>query len=207
MCFCCISAAESQAWLRSLCLELFRERGVALSQAGGLQMRVLDATTAKEPGKTGSLWRVHYSVRLPSLACDFFRVTETEGVGPGESFVRFLLEVGDYLLADRGCSTARGLRHVVQGGGRVNTGSLVLETAEGWPFDLLAAVGSLRRAGRACAWDVRVVDAAGVAATGRFCGIRKTREAIRIAHKSLRWEASKKGTQLQCLKRSSTPST
>ena len=34
---------KSQAWLRSLCLELFRERGVALSEAGGLQMRVLDA--------------------------------------------------------------------------------------------------------------------------------------------------------------------
>ena len=192
---------KSQAWLRSLCLELFRERGVALSDAGGLQVRALDATTVKEPGKTGSLWRVHYSVRLPSLACDFFRLTETEGAGTGESFAQFPIEAGDYLLADRGYSTARGLRHVVQAGGlvtvRVNTGSLVLETAEGQPFDLLAAVGALRRAGRIGAWDVRVVDAAGVAATGRACAIRKTREAIRIAHKSLRQQASKRGKQLQ----------
>jgi hypothetical protein len=192
---------KSQAWLRSLCLELFRERGVELSEAGGLQVRALDATTVKEPGKTGSLWRVHYSVRLPSLACDFFRLTATKGTGTGESFMQFPIKAGDYLLADRGYSTARGLRHVVQAGGvvtvRVNTRSLVLETAEGQPFDLLAAVGTLRRAGRIGSWEVRVVDAAGVAATGRACALRKTQEAIRIAHKSLRRKASKKGKQLQ----------
>ena len=80
---------------------------------------------------------------------------------------------------------------------RVNTGPLGLEKAEGRPLDLLASVRSLRRAGRTGARDVRVVDAAGVAATGRVCGIRKTREAIRIAHKSLRRQASRKSTQLQ----------
>ena len=85
---------KSQAWLRSLCLELFRERGLELSEAGGLQVRALDATTVKEPGKTGSLWRVHYSVRLPSLACDFFRLTTTEGTGTGESFIQFPIKAG-----------------------------------------------------------------------------------------------------------------
>ena len=192
---------KSQAWLRSLCLELFRERGVGLSEEGGFQVRALDATTVKEPGKTGSLWRVHYSVRLPSLACDFFKLTETKGVGTGESFLQFPIGAGDYLLADRGYSTARGLRHVVQAGGlvtvRVNTGSLVLQEADGQPFDLLRKVKTLRRAGRIGAWEVRAVDAAGVAATGRACAIRKTQEAIRIAHKGLRRQASKRGTQLQ----------
>ena len=192
---------KSQAWLRSLCLELFRERGVELSATGGLQVRAVDATTVKEPGKTGSLWRVHYSVRLPSLACDFFRLTETAGRGTGESFVQFPIQAGDYLLADRGYSTARGLRHVVQSGGRVtvrvNTGSLVLETVEGRPFDLLGAVGTLRRAGKISSWDVQVVDAAGVAATGRACALRKTQEAIRIAHKSLRRQATRRRKQLR----------
>lgn len=192
---------KSQAWLRSLCLELFRERGLELSEAGGLQVRALDATTVKEPGKTGSLWRVHYSVRLPSLACDFFHLTATEGAGTGESFMQFPIQAGDYLLADRGYSTAPGLRHVVQAGGlvtvRVNTGLLVFETTDEQPFDLLAEVGTLWRAGRIGSWDVRVVDAAGVAATGRVCALRKTQEAIRIAHKSLRRKASKKGKQLK----------
>ncbi len=192
---------KSQAWLRSLCLELFRERGLELSETGGLQVRALDATTVKEPGKTGALWRVHYSVRLPSLACDFFRLTATKGTGTGESFMQFPIQAGDYLLADRGYSTAPGLRHVVQSGGlvtvRVNTGLLVFETTDEQPFDLLAEVGTLWRAGRIGSWDVRVVDAAGVVATGRICALRKTQEAIRIAQKGLRRTAARKGKQLQ----------
>ena len=99
---------KSQAWLRALCVELFRERGLELSASAGLQVRAIDATTVKEPGKTGSLWRVHYSVCLPSLACDFFKLTETQGAGTGESFVHFPIRAGDYLLADRGYSTTAG---------------------------------------------------------------------------------------------------
>ena len=62
-------------------LELLRERGASLSEVGGLQVRALDATTVKEPGKTGSLWFVHYSVRLLSLACEVSRLTETFELG------------------------------------------------------------------------------------------------------------------------------
>ena len=36
-----------------------------------------------------------------------------------------------------------------------------------------------------------------MAVAGRACALRKAREAIRIAHRSLRKQASKKGTQLQ----------
>ena len=49
-------------------------------------VRAFDATTVNEPGKAGSLWRTHYSVSLPSLACDFFKLTATEGPGTGELF-------------------------------------------------------------------------------------------------------------------------
>ena len=189
---------KSQAWLRALCLELFRERGVALCEAGGLQMRALDATTVKEPGKTGSLWRVHYSVRLPSLACDFFRLTETEGVGTGESFVQFPIAAGDYLLADRGYATARGLRHVGQAGGlvtvRVNTGSLRFLDADG-PFDLLSAVSALDRPGQVGEWPVATAGEARVA--GRVCALRKSEEATRMALDRLRLEASRKGRELR----------
>ena len=41
----------------------------------GFQVRLFDAKTVKEPGKTGSLRRIHYSVRLPSLICDYFKIT------------------------------------------------------------------------------------------------------------------------------------
>ncbi len=191
---------KSAPWLRGLCVELFRERGWERAGAGGLQIRALDATLVKEPGR-GSLWRIHYSVRLPSLACDFFRLTATEGPGTGESFRQFPLCAGDYLLADRGYSTAAGLRHVAQAGAfatvRVNTRSLPLGTPQGAPFDLLAAVRGLRRAGQLGCWPVAALDGREHPVVGRVCALRKTAEAIRVAHKALRRQASKKGKQLQ----------
>ena len=51
---------KSADWLRRLCVELFRERGLALAGTGGFQIRALDATLVEEPGR-GSLWRIHYS--------------------------------------------------------------------------------------------------------------------------------------------------
>ena len=159
---------KSQAWLRALCVELFRERGLELSASAGLQVRAIDATTVKEPGKTGSLWRVHYSVCLPSLACDFFKLTETQGAGTGESFVHFPIRAGDYLLADRGYSTAAGIRYVADTGGRitvrVNTRALPLRTLEG------RAV-----AGRACAPSARPGKRSG--SLTRACARRLRRRA------------------------------
>ena len=191
---------KSRPWLHALCVELFRERGVELAATGGLQVRAIDATTVREPGRTGALRRLHYSVRLPSLACDFFRLTATEGAGTGESLTQFPIHAGDYLLADRGYATAVGLGHVAAAGGhviaRVNTAALPLQTTTGRPFDLLSAVRALRRAGTVRSWEVRAAGR-GVAVAGRACALRKTREAIRIAHRSLREQASKKGTQLQ----------
>lgn len=192
---------KSSDWLRSLCVELFRERGLALAGTGGFQIRAFDATTVKEPGRYGGLWRIHYSVRLPSLACDFFRLTATQGAGTGESFRRFPLQAGDYLLADRGYSTASGLRHVEQAGAfatvRVNTKSLPLGTPTGTPFDLLAAVRHLRQAGQVGCWSVAALDRDGARVVGRICALRKTAEAIRLAHKALRRKASKKGLCLE----------
>ena len=50
------------------------------------------------------------------------------GSGTGESLAQHPVRAGDHVLADRGYSTARGLRHVAEAGGklivRVNTGSL-----------------------------------------------------------------------------------
>ena len=139
---------KSKGWLHALCVRLFEEQGLAVIPGGAFQVRAVDATTVKEPGPSGSLWRVHYSVGLPSLACDFFKLTGTEGPGTGESLAQFPIRAGDHVLADRGYSTARGIRHVVDAGGRlivrVNTGSLPLCTAAGRPFDLLAAVSRSR---------------------------------------------------------------
>ena len=49
-----------------------------MSSAEGLQVRAFDTTTVNGPGKTGSQWRLHYSVSLPSLAYVSFKLTATE---------------------------------------------------------------------------------------------------------------------------------
>lgn len=191
---------KSKDWLYAMCVKLFQEHGIAVSVASGFQVRAFDATTVKEPGKTGSLWRIHYSVCLPSLSCDFFKLTETEGQGTGESFTRFPIREGDFILADRGYSTAIGIHHVVSTGAyvtvRVNTGALPLQTPQGKPFDLLAAVTRLKRAGNAKSWPV-VVAKDSTAVTGRVCVLRKTEEAIKMAHDKIRKEAARKGKQVQ----------
>ena len=197
---------KSKGWLHALCVRLFEEQGLAVIPGGAFQVRAVDATTVKEPGPSGSLWRLHYSVGLPSLACDFFKLTGTEGPGTGESLAQFPIRAGDHVLADRGYSTARGIRHVVDAGGRlivrVNTGSLPLCTTAGRPFDLLAAVGSVTRPGAVRSWAITVAvprDDGGPAGkiAGRVCVLRKSAEAIRLAHQKVRRDAARKGNQVQ----------
>ena len=197
---------KSKDWLYALCVRLFQEHGIAVATGDGFQIRAFDATTVKEPGKTGALWRIHYSVCLPSLACDFFKLTRTEGPGTGESLAQFPIRDGDHVLADRGYSTARGIGQVAAAGGqlivRVNTGALLLRTLSGEPFDLLAAVTPLRRAGVAKSWSAQVVVGGDTAppsraVAGRVCALRKSAAAIKLAHRKIRKEATRKGKQPQ----------
>ena len=119
---------KAKEWLHSLCVALFEEQGMILHGQSSFQVRLFDATNVKEPGKTGSLWRIHYSVQLPSLTCDFFKLTTTKGKGTGESFFQYSIKKGDYIIADRGYSTASGIHHVISKKAhvmvRVNTQSL-----------------------------------------------------------------------------------
>ena len=176
--------AKAGPWLLSLCQALFEERGPAPDRAdAGLEIRAVDATTVKEPGKTGSLWRVHCSVRLPSLVCDHFLVTETEGAGTGEPFRQFPVADGDCLIGDRGCSTASGIAHVAAAGGhvmvRASTGSLHFLLPGGHRFDLLAAVSGLDRPGSVASWDVATDGNGPVASVdGRVRVVRKSDAAI-----------------------------
>lgn len=192
---------KSKEWLSMMCVALFQERGISLSTAEGFQIRAFDATTVKEPGKTGSFWRIHYSVRLPSLCCDFFKLTETEGEGTGESFKQFPIEKGEHILADRGYSTANGISYIHKEEAyvtvRVNTQSLPMQTLTGEPFELLKKVSTLSKTGVISSWRVLVSQKGALAVEGRLCVLRKSEEAIAIAHKKLKRSASKKGHKIK----------
>ena len=193
---------KSKDWLRALCVGMYRECGVELGACEGFQIRAFDGSVVKEPGRTGSLWRVHYGLRLPALACDHFEVTRTEGEGCGESLSRFPIAPGDHVVADRGYSTAAGLMHVEAAGGyatvRVNTRSLRFRTPGGRkPFDLLAAVSAIKREGAVKWWPARAVGADGEGVVGRVCAMRKDAEAARRARDKLRRRASRNGVELR----------
>jgi hypothetical protein len=190
-----------EVWLRMLCLSLLRENEVALPEFKlGKALRIVDATVVKEPGPTGSLWRMHYSLRIPSLICDFFEITPTQGAGVGESFTRFPVGPGEFVLGDAGYSTPPGVEYLSRRGAyvlvRVNPQSLPLKSATGRPWALLPHLRSLTKAGRIGVWNV-VVAGLRPEVRGRICALRKNEHSIRQAHQRLRRKSSKKGVRVQ----------
>ncbi len=188
---------KAKSWLHSLCVALFEEQGIALRNESNFQVRLFDATNVKEPGKTGSLWRIHYSVQLPSLTCDFFKVTPTKGKGSGESFFQYSIRKGDYIIADRGYSTASGIHHAVSKKAyvmvRVNTQSLPILNLKHERFPLLRNVQAVKKAGTIRSWKVLIPGRKNEHVRGRICVIRKSNEAAKMAQEKILREAKKKG--------------
>ncbi len=180
---------QAEDWLRQLCLLLWKENGVDLQPAlAGRPVRLVDATTVREPGKTGSQWRIHYSLRLPSLECDHFELTPTRGENTGEKLGRFHFHPGELVIADAGYSQAPGIAAVVAQQAdvcvRLNPAFLRLWDKQGRPFALLKAVGKLTRAGEMASWRVWVT-AGKHRIAGRICAIRKSEQAIEKAQRKL----------------------
>jgi len=188
---------KSSEWLHQLCLAMFAERGLEFDRCEQFHCRLLDATNVREPGKTGSLWRIHYSVQIPSLSCDFFRLTATKGKGTGESFKQFPIKEGEYLIADRGYSLMSGIQYVDSKNAyltvRLNTQTVLLFDEQGQSFPLLKSVRSIKTAGAIKWWPAFIPGAdKGDRIRGRICVIRKTEEAIRASHKRLKHIADRK---------------
>lgn len=180
---------QAEDWLRQLCQGLWQENGVDLQPAvHDYAVRLLDATIVKEPGKTGGQWRIHYSLRLPTLECDYFELTAVKGAGTGERIGRFALQLGELILGDAGYCNAAGIEAVVQRQAelcvRYNPSSLPLWDERGKRFPLLSRLRSLQRAGEIREWPVWVRGADRLIA-GRICGLRKSEAAIHKAQRRL----------------------
>lgn len=135
------------AWLHALASTMYAEspfRRCLEELPTQRRVRVVDATHIREPGSTGTDWRLHYVLQLPSLECDFFEITDGSG---GETYKRLPVLPGDLILGDRGYSRREGLAHVLDAGGdvlvRLNQGNIRLRGEGGAAFKLIQHLRTL----------------------------------------------------------------
>jgi hypothetical protein len=161
-----------------------------------LRIRLIDGSTIQEPGSTGSTWRLHYSIGLPSLRCDEVYVTSPE---EGESFERFRVHPGDLFIGDRNFGRRADVKHVVQGGGRVlvriNLTNLPLVNKDGDPFPLLNRLRTLTKT-KLGDWDVWVPYEK-TRIPGRVCALKKSKEAAEKAQRKALQENGRKGAKVR----------
>ena len=193
---------KSELWLKSLCLALLEESGINVSIIDPkFNLRIVDGSIVKEPGKTGSEWRFLFSFRLPSLNCDQFDLTPVTGTGTGEAFNRLRIRAGDHILGDRAYALSNGIAYVENQGGHVlvrsNAASLPLYKIDGQRINILDELSSLKRAGNIFAMEANIKDKRGKMYQGRFCVLRKSEDVIQKTIKKLKRRASKKGHKLK----------
>jgi hypothetical protein len=188
---------SSEPWLRQLTSQMTEMGDVTLVKrlAQARRVRVVDATTVEEQGGAGTDWRIHYTLCLPDLSCDFFELTDAHG---GESYRRIPVRRGDLILADRGYSNAAGVGTVLAAHGDVlvrwNSFSFPLETEKGTPFAALKEMNKLPKRGTR-EWGVWFTHQ-GKRYRGRLCAIRKSAVATVRAQEKMRRQARKKQKQV-----------
>jgi hypothetical protein len=192
---------NSESWLRALCVRLLNESGFEAASSEGPRIRIVDGTIVREPGKTGSQWRILYTIRLPQLECDFFEVTSAEGAGNGESLTRIPAQSGELILGDAAYGGLPGLLAMKQKRAdvliRVNPVAFLAYGPGQRRFPLLQRVSRLTQAGKVREWKVWLRGSSGEEVAGRLCVIRKSEQAVRQAQRRLQRKASKKQTELK----------
>lgn len=192
---------KAAEWLRRLCVSLLQESGWEMpAETRGYNVRALDGTLVKEPGRRGSLWRIHYSIRIPNLVCDHLELTSMKGAGTGESLERFAASPGDMVLADRGFCRPGGIEALHRQGAavmvRLNSSTLPLWNPEGSRFGLSEQISQLQETGTEQEWPVWVQGVPQRIA-GRLCALRKSAEATARARRRIARKAQQGGPQPQ----------
>jgi hypothetical protein len=186
-------------WLRALAEGVFAEsvrRPSLEAVPPKRRLRIVDATHVRVSGSSGTDWRLHYVLGLPTLTCDFAEVTDARG---GETYARVPVHPGDIILGDRGYCHREGVAHVLARGGdvvvRLNASSFPLLDECGRRLDLLTAMRSLK-ANVPGSWPVRF-EAGGAGHAARLCAVRRSSESAQRAKARLLKVARKKGTALR----------
>src|SRR5213592_3959090 len=136
-----LQAAEE--WLRWLAAQQLGTKRLRFENRGR-PLRAVDATSVSEPGSTGTDWRVHYSISLADLRCDFFELTAIEH--GGETLRRVPVHRGDIMMGDRIYANPVAVSHVVDAKGDILVRkSLAIQAYQNVSCSRIARCGCKRR--------------------------------------------------------------
>lgn len=191
----------SEDWFCWIANELFaslRGRKIDSRLFKNYRVRLVDGTSVSEQGSTGSDWRIHYSFQLNTFRCDEFKVTSIKTV---ESFGQYTVRPEDLIIGDRGYCKRKGIVHVLNSGAQVmvrfHSSNLPLFSRLGKVWNPLAKLKTLKK-DEVGDWDVWFKNPENdELIKGRLCAVRKSKNAIEMAHKKLRRMSSKKGKKLR----------
>jgi hypothetical protein len=95
---------QAEEWLEQVLGRVLSDQ--VPQTAGGLRLRVVDATGRNGPGQKAVQWRAHVSINPSTGSIRAVELTDDSG---GEKFSRHQFRTGEVVLGDRGYATARGV--------------------------------------------------------------------------------------------------
>lgn len=183
----------SGAWLAWIGAQLCRGWRDTPRVPNAMRLRAVDSTTVQGPASKGTEWRVHYSLDLNSLSCDWFELTDAKG---GERLERTPVQSGDLLLADRNYLQPAGIAAAHRAGAhvlvRMRWTHPALQDRQGRPFKALDHARSVKT-GQVKAWSVRLPIAPREAIIGRVVVMRLPTPLAAQAIRRTQRKSSKKG--------------
>jgi hypothetical protein len=193
---------KTAGWLAYLIGQVLALGHTALQQAAGLRIRLIDGTTVRRPGVTGTDWRVHVSLDLITACVDDVTLTYRGG----ESFAAMAIAPNDLLVGDRAYGTRPSIQSAVQREGHVLVRfaytNLPLQTPDGLKFDPLAAARSIPADQDAQEWAVQTAPTKQAPAVdGRVIIARLPAQTDARAQKRLTRRSQKQGSRIRAATR------
>lgn len=187
---------SSGGWLAWLGAELARALREQPRLPQELRLRAIDSTTVQGPASKGTQWRVHYSLDLVDLNCDWLELTDAHGA---ELLERTPMQRGDVLLADRNYLRPVGVQAAVEAGAyvllRLRWSHAPMVDHRQRPFHALQPAKKLR-VGQVGVWPVKLAVPVGPAVNGRVVATRLPAPLAAKATRRVTQCASKKGKRL-----------
>jgi len=190
---------KSEEWLQTLCQKMCQEHLVAIPfSAGGFRLIAVDATSVSEPGSTGTNWKLHYALEMPSLTCAHFELTDQTGA---EKLERFPLRQGDLVLADRAYCGIPNIQWALTRGAHALVRMKVSQDNfyapdSTKPFDFLGPGRELEE-NQTTQWNGFLGKPGCQRVPGRLCLLKRSEKVTEMAREKILREARKKGSAVR----------